>query len=592
MSGEFEKAPDSGTELGRSPSGVPESETRREGLTPTASRSSGSPEDSESRSGLRCPEPPSVDPTGIIGRFLKEWRQSQEHRAQSPTGDGKKTPEEPARPEAQGPARESRNPLSGDERPRGEEEPGEDTSRPPEAPVPIPEDPTGLPRLSGRRKGRRLIKKDQAGRETLSPEERLLLLDTWRRSGLPAGDFAALTGLSKQTLYGWQRKFKLLGPAGLVDHQRGGPRGSRLPEVTRRTILMLKESNPDWGCQRIADMLLRGPALPASPSAVARVLKEAGYVLAEEPTRGHPDQPRGFERARPNQLWQTDLFTFVLKRQNRRVYLVAFMDDHSRFIVGYGLHATQSSALVIEVLRAAIASYQAPEEVLTDNGAQYVTWRGKSAFSKELEKRGIRQIVASPRHPQTLGKAERFWGSLWRECVEAAIFLDLADAQRRIGLYIDHYNFQRPHQGIGGLVPADRFFGAAPDVLRTLKERVARNSLDLARNGIPRAPFYLTGNAGGRTFSVHAEGERVILRREEGEREEVELVGPERKEIPRPDGSEAHGELPLPLCPNGSPGDDGDHEEPRSPGTSPLDEGLSYPGESPGTEPPGEGGEA
>src|SRR4051812_5884760 len=30
-------------------------------------------------------------------------------------------------------------------------------------------------------------------------------------------------------------------------------------------------------------------------------------------------------------------------------------------------------------------------------------------------------------------------------------------------------NFQRPHQGIGGLVPADRFFGAAPDVLRTLK---------------------------------------------------------------------------------------------------------------------------
>src|SRR5262245_39573793 len=43
-----------------------------------------------------------------------------------------------------------------------------------------------------------------------------------------------------------------------------------------------------------------------------------------------------FERARPNQLWQTDLFTFMLKRQNRRVYLVAFMDDHIRFIVGYG----------------------------------------------------------------------------------------------------------------------------------------------------------------------------------------------------------------------------------------------------------------
>jgi transposase InsO family protein len=53
---------------------------------------------------------------------------------------------------------------------------------------------------------------------------------------------------------------------------------------------------------------------------------------------------------------QTDLFTFVLKRQNRRVYLVAFLDDHSRFIVGYGLHASQSSALVLEVLRAALTS--------------------------------------------------------------------------------------------------------------------------------------------------------------------------------------------------------------------------------------------
>ena len=114
---------------------------------------------------------------------------------------------------------------------------------------------------------------------------------------------------------------------------------------------MMKASHPEWGCQRISDMLLRGPALGASASAVARVLHEAGYQRMEEPTHRHPDKVRRFERARPNQLWQTDLFTFVLKRQNRRVYLVAFMDDHSRFITAYGLHASQSSALVLEVLR-------------------------------------------------------------------------------------------------------------------------------------------------------------------------------------------------------------------------------------------------
>ncbi len=125
-----------------------------------------------------------------------------------------------------------------------------------------------------------------------------------------------------------------------------------------------------------------------------------------------PDRVRSFERAFFNQLWQTDLFSFVLKRQNRRLYLVTFMDDHSRFITGYGLHASQSSALVLEVLRAALASYSTPAEILTDNGSQYTTWRGKSQFTMELEKRGIKQIVARPRRPQTLGKIERFWGTL------------------------------------------------------------------------------------------------------------------------------------------------------------------------------------
>jgi len=53
---------------------------------------------------------------------------------------------------------------------------------------------------------------------------------------------------------------------------------------------------------------------------------------------------RTFERATPNQLWQTDLFTFVLKRQNRRVHLVAFLDDHSivpTFIAQVGQRSDQ-----------------------------------------------------------------------------------------------------------------------------------------------------------------------------------------------------------------------------------------------------------
>ncbi|HMC88498.1 MAG TPA: DDE-type integrase/transposase/recombinase, partial [Gemmataceae bacterium] len=341
-----------------------------------------------------------------------------------------------------------------------------------------------------------------------------------------------------------------------------------------------------------SDVLWRGPSLSASASAVAGVLHEAGYELEEAPTRPHPDKVRHFERAQPNQLWQTDLFTFILKRQNRRVYLVAFMDDHSRFIVGYGLHASQSSALVLEVLRAALTSYGTPQEILTDNGTQYVTWRGKSVFTRELEKRGIKQIVAAPRRPQTLGKIERFWGTLWRECVDTAIFTDLGDAQRRIGLFIDHYNFQRPHQGIEGLAPAERFFGVASEMKKTLQARVAANALELARHGVPRAPFYLTGQVGGQPFSVHAEGERVILTRAQGERQEVDLVPPAPASLTSPASpASTVAELPLPVCPVGEVTGltEAAANAELPPGESPLDESLER---LQAAFPPAEGGQS
>jgi transposase InsO family protein len=402
----------------------------------------------------------------------------------------------------------------------------------------------------------------------ITPQQKLLLLDTWQRSGLPARDFGALVNISHHTLYSWKKRFEELGPAGLINQPKGAKKGSKLPELTKRTILMLKQAHPDWGCERISDMLVRGPALPASPNAVARVLKEAGYETVQQPTKPHPDHVRSFERAKPNQLWQTDLFTFVLKRQNRRVYLVAFLDDHSRFITGYGLHGSQSTPLVIEVVRAAIAAYGVPAEILTDNGAQYVTWRGKSQFTKELEKLGIKQLVAKPKRPQTLGKVERFWGTLWRECVESAVFIDLEDARRRIGLFIDHYNFQRVHSGIDGLVPADRFFHAAPQVLATLKQRVAQNALELSRHGVPKKPFYLTGQVEGKPFSVHQAGDRVILQQAGSERSEIELVPPVE---PAPTAEP----LPAPVCPQGMPTQYGALPEELPPGVSALDDYLT-----------------
>ena len=433
--------------------------------------------------------------------------------------------------------------------------------------------PEGDPRLQAPLMGKpksRALQQPQA-RTGFTKEQRLLILDTWIRSGLPAGDFAPLVGVAPHTLYTWRKRFEEFGPAGLADHHRGAPSGSRLNETTRRAIVMLKQSHPEWGMQRIHDVLLRCEGYSAGTDAIARVLQEEGYVPEQQPTHPHKPVIHFFERARPNQLWQTDLFTFTLKRENRRVHLVAFMDDHSRFIVGYGLHASSAGAPVREVFEAAIANYGAPEEVLTDNGSQYRTWRGKSAFSKLCERRGIHQIVARPRHPQTLGKAERFWGTLWRECLESGIFQGMEDARKRIGLFIDHYNFQRPHQGIDGHFPADRFFSATPEVLATLKSRVALNALELARNGIPRKTMYLTGKVGGVGIALHSEGDKVILTSENGVREEVDLASSGK----RAEEGQAL-ELPTPVSVQGRSYEHPAVQAPAqsAPGASVLDAGL------------------
>ena len=101
--------------------------------------------------------------------------------------------------------------------------PGDDGAEAePEFPEEPFEEPLRVPNLTGQRRGRRLVKPDaDASKTPLTPEQRLLILDTWQRSGLPGGDFAAMVGLSKHTLYAWKKKFEQQGPAGLLDQPRG-----------------------------------------------------------------------------------------------------------------------------------------------------------------------------------------------------------------------------------------------------------------------------------------------------------------------------------------------------------------------------------
>lgn len=318
-------------------------------------------------------------------------------------------------------------------------------------------------------------------------------------------EVARLLGLSKHTVWDWVQRFRERGVAGLVS-EAPGPRGGAGPGAAqkRAAVTALRRAHPEYGTRRISAVLARFAALGVSETAVRTILHEAGLLRARPPAApAHPQPARRFERAEPNQLWQSDLFTFLLRR-HERLYLVAFLDDHSRFVVAWALAHHQKTVLVLEALARGIAAYGAPREILTDQGTQYHTWRGESAFAEELRRQGIRQLLARPQHPETCGKIERFWKTLWEEFLSRTVFADYADCERRLGLFVQHYNFQRPHRALGGLVPADRFFRAAPHVRAAIEAGVAANALRLARAQPPQTPFYLVGRLGDQDLSIAA----------------------------------------------------------------------------------------
>ena len=145
--------------------------------------------------------------------------------------------------------------------------------------------------LMGQRRGGPLRKQDGPRVTAVTPEQRVLLLDTWQRSGLPAGDFAALVGVSKAHTLGVEETIRRVGPAGLMDQPRGGPKGQPAagadqaddPDAQARPIPTGAASGSATCCS--ADR----PCRPV-PSAVARVLHEAGYEVGRRADAAPPRQ--------------------------------------------------------------------------------------------------------------------------------------------------------------------------------------------------------------------------------------------------------------------------------------------------------------
>ena len=341
-----------------------------------------------------------------------------------------------------------------------------------------------------------------------SPDFKLRAVKMFLEESVAAALIGQECGIYTTTLRRWVRAYRSQGEAGLSS--TSGGKGRSLPSPVRQKILELKQGNPLFGIKRISQVLRRAFFLSASPETVRKTLHESSLIKPPRKKRQrNMVRPRFFERSTPNQMWQTDIFTFRLG--GRYAYLIGYIDDYSRYLTGLELFRTQTGQNVIEVYRRAASEYNPPKEMLTDNGRQYTSWRGNSRFEAELKKDHIRHIKSQPHHPMTLGKIERFWKTIFLEFLSRAQFGSFEDAQERIRQWVKYYNHKRPHQGIGGLCPADRYFEVHTELRKTIEQGIQDNLLEMALRGKPKLPFYMVGRMEGQSVVLRAEKGRLRL---------------------------------------------------------------------------------
>ncbi len=82
---------------------------------------------------------------------------------------------------------------------------------------------------------------------------------------------------------------------------------------------------------------------------------------------------------------------------------------------------------------------------------------GEVLFDRICRENGIKHILTAPRSPTTTGKVERWHKTLRREFLNGKVFESIADAQAQLDRWVHEYNYERRHQGIGDVVPWERF---------------------------------------------------------------------------------------------------------------------------------------
>lgn len=345
--------------------------------------------------------------------------------------------------------------------------------------------------------------RDRGIRGHYTLEEKKLALttyfsDRYRGAGVSLKTFSSVCGINHWTLRDWARAIdwdrSRIGE--LADNRRvRKPTASSggLTSPVRETILAVKAKNSSWGPLKIKQYLFRHEQILIPQTSIYRFLKERGLVLerpADETVAAHD---RSFEYPSALAAVQMDLMAVTLA-SGLSIHLVTLLDDFSRFVLAARFVAVKTMEAVTEVFRETTRLHGVMEKLLTDCGSEFVSWQRFTRFEELLVDLDVEYISSGPDKAENQGKVER-WHQTVRQALRERGPLDYSsEAQLWIRRVTDHYNYERPHQALGGLVPADRFFGIDEELTAELEQH---------RRGLREAQrIYVVCRAGGRRVVV------------------------------------------------------------------------------------------
>jgi transposase InsO family protein len=302
----------------------------------------------------------------------------------------------------------------------------------------------------------------------MSAAEKAEVLTKVASSPLPKRKVLGELGIPKSTYYRWLRRHD---HQGLEDHAGGGkPTWNRLTSQEVHYVLSAARQTPELSCRQVAAWITDNQGFSVSESTVYRILRREGLVKRPE-MRLVAGKEYHRKTTGPHQMWATDASYFRVVGWGY-YYLVTVMDDYSRFILAHKLQRDMTSDSFIEVVQDAVdltGMTEIPMEdrtrLLSDNGPGYVS----RSFRDYLHLVGIRHILASPYHPQTNGKLERYHQSIKRD-VNQIPYDAPANLNVAIADFVSYYNNRRYHKALGNVTPSDVLKGRREEILQRRKE--------------------------------------------------------------------------------------------------------------------------